>query len=343
MVIAERPPSRPLVWLKRHAPGLMACGAIAALSFWCEEHLGGPAALYAMAYSMIAMPLLSGRIPGDGIAFASRPVLRTGVALLGLKISIANIIAIGPVAAGLVMAAMAAVMFASQAIARRLGLSSAFGAVSATSVSVCGVSAALTAASVMPAGRVRDQEVAMVCLTVTVLSTLAMAIYPALAQALDLGSRAAGVFLGGSIHDVAQVVAAGFILGEPEGQAATITKLFRVALLGPITVGLAIVFQRAAAASAGGAAGLGTYLRLPWFLWVFLGLVAVRSTGLVPEPLSEAASQVSRVCLVLAVAAIGLKTGLAALREAGWRPLLLILIQTFLLGAIVLAGAALIV
>lgn len=181
----------------------------------------------------------------------------------------------------------------------------------------------------------------MVCLTVTLLSTVAMALYPALTLLLRLDAHQAGVFLGGSIHDVAQVVAAGFILGDAQGDAATITKLFRVAMLAPISVALAVAVAQGA--QAGSPGGLWRTAKLPWFLLLFLAFAALRSLGLVPPEASKAASDISKIFLVTAVAAIGLKTGVAAIARAGWRPLSLILAQTAALGAVVLTGAALLV
>jgi uncharacterized integral membrane protein (TIGR00698 family) len=169
---------------------------------------------------------------------------------------------------------------------------------------------------------------------VTALSTLAMILYPIVVGALQLDHRAAGIFLGGTIHDVAQVVGAGYSVSPETGDTATIVKLLRVAMLLPacLAIGLALHVRGSAAAHAAPV--------LPWFAVAFAALVVVNSLGWIPEPAIEAGSALSRICLVMAISAIGMKTSLRALVDMGLKPVMLVVAETLVLAAMVLGVVA---
>jgi uncharacterized integral membrane protein (TIGR00698 family) len=167
---------------------------------------------------------------------------------------------------------------------------------------------------------------------VTALSTLAMILYPIVVGALGLDHRAAGIFLGGTIHDVAQVVGAGYSVSPETGDTSTIVKLLRVAMLLPVclVIGLALHVRGSTAAHAAPV--------LPWFAVAFAALVAINSFGWIPAPVIAAGSEFSRACLVTAIAAIGMKTSLKSLVDMGLKPVMLVVAET-----LVLAGAVLVV
>jgi uncharacterized membrane protein YadS len=166
--------------------------------------------------------------------------------------------------------------------------------------------------------------------TVTALSTVAMILYPILVAALGLDHAHAGVFLGGTIHDVAQVVGAGYMISPETGDVATYVKLLRVATLMPVVfvVGLLMAENRKGIARRGPL--------LPFFLLAFAALVVVNSLLPVPPVVTEAATDVSRWCLVAAISALGMKTSFRDLAAVGWRPVGLILAETIWIGVLVL-------
>ena len=172
-------------------------------------------------------------------------------------------------------------------------------------------------------------------LGVTVLSTIAMIAYPVLVGALDLGPAAAGVFLGGTIHDVAQVVGAGFSVSEEAGETATLVKLFRVAMLAPVVLVLSLAMRRS-----GGAGGARPPL-VPAFVIGFLALATLNSLHVIPAALGEFLSAFSRWALLTAIAAMGMKTSLRAMVEMGGRASGVIVAETAFVGALVLAGVLL--
>lgn len=323
-------PSPALRIAARFGPGLAVSAVIAMAATFLSEHYGGPAMLFALLLGMAFHFLsLEGRCVA-GIDFATRTVLRTGVALLGLRITVEQLAALGWLAPTVMLAAVVATILFGLAVARWFRLPSAFGVLTGGAVAICGASAALAISAVLPKHPNSERDTILAVIGVTTLSTAAMVIYPALLRSLGIGDHDAGFFLGATIHDVAQVVGAGYSISALAGDTATITKLMRVAFLVPVVAALALAY--------GGqnGAGRGRGLRLPWFLVAFVVLAGINSAGWAPAPVVDVLNQVSRWCLVAAIAALGMKTSLAALRVVGWRPVALMVTETMLLFAIAL-------
>jgi uncharacterized integral membrane protein (TIGR00698 family) len=324
--------------LARLAPGsLLACVVALAATFVTQLH-GGPQMLYALFFGVALNYLSEEPRTKAGIDFCSRQVLRLGVGLLGARITAEQIAGLGWFTALTVVAAVVTTIGCGLLLARRLGMTRAQGVLSGGAVAICGASAALAISAVLPRDKHGDRFTLMVVITVTVLSTVAMVLYPLVARALGLSPELAGLFIGGTIHDVAQVVGAGFTLGPATGDIATIVKLFRVAMLAAVVVVVSLAFKAAreqAAAAAPGPAAARQPL-VPWFLWLFVALVAANSAGTLDAPLQQGLGWVSRACLVVAIAALGMKTSFMQLAKAGWRPIVLILVETLWMAALVL-------
>ena len=325
--------ARRLRWL----PGTGLAALIAFAATAVSTLHGGPQFLYALLFGIAFHYLSDEPRTKPGIEFAARGVLRLGVGLLGARITVAQIASLGPTTALIVIFAVTTTIVLGLFLARRLGLTSARGILSGGSVAICGASAALAISAVLPREKEGDRFTLMVVVTVTVLSTVAMVAYPLIARALELPPAVAGLFLGGTIHDVAQVVGAGYMLGQETGDLAVIVKLFRVALLAVVVITVSAVFRRQLAEQAGQKPARQPLV--PWFLWLFIALVAIGSFDLIPTRVVQGIDATSRACLVVAVSALGLKTSFASLARAGWKPFLLILVETLWIGAFVLTLA----
>lgn len=267
-----------------------------------------------------------------GIDLASGLFLRTGVALLGLRITVEQVAALGWGAVALMIGAIGVTIAAGIALSRRMGLGEGFGTLSGGAVAICGASAALAIASMLPKHADSDRDASFVVIAVTAFSTLAMIAYPLLAAFAGLDARDAGVFLGGTIHDVAQVVGAGYSVSEEAGHTATVAKLLRVAMLLPVCLGIGLVLHLR------GTTVIRSAPLLPGFAVAFAALVAAGSLGWVPAIVAEVGGQASQWLLVVAIAAIGMKTSLKSLTEMGFAPVMLILAETAILAAVVLAA-----
>jgi uncharacterized integral membrane protein (TIGR00698 family) len=167
---------------------------------------------------------------------------------------------------------------------------------------------------------------------VSILSTVAMVLYPPIARYFGLDDTHAGIFIGATVHDVAQVIGAGYSMSPETGDTATIVKLARVAMLLPVIVAIAAASR-----------SLDTEAKdrppiLPWFATAFAILVVANSVLPVPEWVREGGSQFSRFCLVAAIAALGMKTRIKDIASAGWRPAILMVLETIFIAGIALTA-----
>jgi uncharacterized integral membrane protein (TIGR00698 family) len=332
--------SRPFEWVRTYLPGTGLATLIALAATSVSTLHGGPQLLYALLFGVAFHYLSHEPRTRPGIEFCSRAILRLGVGLLGARITAAQIVGLGWETALTVIAALVTTMLCGLIVGSRLGMTRAQRVLSGGAVAICGASAALAISAVLPREKEGDRFTLMVVVTVTVMSTLAMVVYPLIARFLHLPAELAGLFLGGTIHDVAQVVGAGYMLDHETGDIATIVKLFRVSLLTVVVVIVATAFKksREQAASEDAPQKLPAKQALvPWFLWLFVGMVLVNSLGVLPALVLNGINDVSRGCLVAAIAALGMKTSFAQLARAGWRPLALIVIETLWIAGFVLA------
>ena len=317
-------------------PGVLACGVVAAASTFLSQHYGAPVMLFALLLGM-AMNFLSAEgACAPGIAFSARTLLRVGVALLGLRITAQQVAELGWQPFLLIVVAVALTIALSMIVARAMGFQALFGLLSGGATAICGASAALALAAALPSHPQKERATLFTVIGVSALSTLAMIAYPMLARWLGLSDHAAGVFLGATIHDVAQVVGAGYGMSREAGDVATLVKLMRVAMLVPVIV-LAASLARARMRAEGTEQTTRPPL-LPGFAVAFALLVAINSTGFVPAPVQALGSDVSRWLLVAAIAGIGMKTQLKDVAGVGLKPIVLMFGETFFLAALVLAA-----
>ncbi len=319
-------------------PGLLAALTIALAATWLSQHYRVPVMLFALLFGMAFNFLHAEGRCVAGIEFVSKSVLRVGVALLGAKITAGQILGLGVMPVVTVLVAVASTIGLGALASKRFGQSRAFGVLTGGAVGICGASAALAIASILPRTEDSERDTILAVVTVTALSTIAMITYPLIAAAVGLNHAQAGIFLGGTIHDVAQVVGAGYTVSPQTGDIATYVKLLRVALLLPAVVVLGLAW-RGPAARRGEARG--GKLPLPLFLLGFAALVAAGSFRLLPPIAVDGASALSRWCLVAAVAGLGMKTSFGALVKVGWRPVMLIVTETVWIGGLVLCATLL--
>lgn len=308
-------------------PGLLMSFILAVAAMFLSEHYGAPVMLFALLLGM-AVNFLSqeGRCV-EGIGFTAREVLRLGVALLGLRLTLGQVMALGWEPLAMVVVAVALTIACGIVLARLFGFQMFFGLLTGGAVAICGASAALALSAALPAHEKKERATLFTVIGVSTLSTLAMVLYPLLTQWMGLTPVEAGFFIGGTIHDVAQVVGAGYSLSHEAGDAATLIKLMRVAMLLPVIALAAWLTRRHAQASGTDTGGQRPPL-LPWFAVAFAVLVLINSTGWLPTMLVSGGKEVSQWCLVASMAAIGMKTHLKDILSVGWKPVALMVAET---------------
>ncbi|POG10207.1 hypothetical protein BGP84_10885 [Pseudomonas putida] len=313
------------------APGLIVSLIAAGAASFLAEHYGAPVMLFALLLGLALNFLSADGTCKAGIEFTARTVLRLGVALLGMRITLEQMAGLGWKAVALVVILVVVTISVSMVAAKALGFQRLFGMLTGGATAICGASAALALAAALPSHPQKERATLFTVIGVSALSTLAMILYPMIANALGLSPQAAGVFLGATIHDVAQVVGAGYSMSTETGDTATVVKLMRVAMLVPVIVAAAMIGRRQGIDSSGKRPPL-----LPWFAVGFLVLACVNSTGWVPLVVQGSINELSRWCLVVSIAALGMKTQLKELAAVGIKPILLMVGETVFLVLLVL-------
>ncbi len=311
--------------VRKLVPGLLVTSLVAMSAAFLGSHYKGSMLLFALLLGLALHFMKEDPRCGAGIQFASSTILRLGVALLGLRLTIEHVVTLGWQTVAALMCAVGFTIGLGLLLARALKVEGRLGLLVGGATAICGASAALAISSVLPKYASQERDTTLTVVGVTTLSTLAMVTYPIITQWLGFDALTSGKFIGATIHDVAQVVGAGYSLSHDAGDAATITKLMRVAFLMPVLVIISLSLRgRAANANQDGPK---TPL-LPWFTVAFVALMLLNSTGWVPAMVQSGASDLSQAFLVLAIAAVGLKTSLKDVAQLGWRPVLLIVLVT---------------
>ncbi|MCX2967718.1 MULTISPECIES: YeiH family protein [Streptomyces] len=330
---AGRPSARPRVVRLPHGrpggagpvPGLALVGGGVAAAW--GAHLLFPAlpvltAAIALGIAVAHLPRLRGfvrRRGRPGLALAGRRLMRAGVVLLGLELSLGTVLGLGWATTAMVLVVVVATFGGTLWLGRRAGLPGDQPLLVATGYAICGASAI---AAVSEGRRSDDRDVAASVALVTLCGTLAIAVLPLLHAPLGLTDAAFGRWVGASVHDVGQVVATAQTAGDAALTDAVLVKLMRVVMLAPLAAVVAVVGVSAARRRAQGGHGGGARRRpplVPLFVAGFLALAALRSTGLLPPGLLDAAAGLREVLLAAALFGLGTGVHLPSLARTGWR------------------------
>lgn len=317
--------------IKQYLPGIWLAAIVGLAALFLSEHYGAPAMLFALLLGIALSFLHEETKCKVGIEFTACHILRIGVALLGLRIAFGDLAALGWKTALLLVVAIASTIFIGIVLAKAMGLQKRFGVLTGGAVGICGASAAMAVSAVLPDEKNKDRDTLLTIIGVTSLSTIAMVLYPIVAGMLNLDETSTSIFLGGTIHDVAQVVGAGYSVSEQTGDLATLTKLVRVAFLMPVVLCILLVL-RLNMKHVGGGKPPG----VPAFLIAFVILMTVNSVIDVPQAITSGATEISRFALVISIAAIGMKSNLKSLLEVGSKPIILLVTETIWIAGLIL-------
>ncbi len=310
-------PARMPVWINV-MPGLMLTAGIAAIAM-LFRWLTGIQTLSPLILSIVIGMLIGNiyrprGIVMPGIGLSLKRLLRIGIILLGLQITLPQLLSLGFPGLFVVTATLATTFAAIMVVGRILGIDRRLTGLLAAGTSVCGASAVIAANAAV---RGRDEDVAYAVACVTIFGSFSMLLFPLLVAPLHLDAVAYGLWSGATIHEVAQVVAATFQSGDAAGQYGTIAKLARVMLLAPLVLTLAMTLYRQKDAGPSAAAAF------PWFVVGFIAMVVLNSVVSIPAPILANTSVAGTFLLSCGLAAMGLQTHMRQLVAAGLRPLAL--------------------
>lgn len=299
-------------------PGLALTFGIAAVAFVVRDGIG-IAALSPLILSIVLGMAIRNTIGSPaaarpGVIFSLKRILRFAIVLLGLQLTVMQIVEVGGTGVAIIVATLALTFLFTKWVGRMIGVDRKLAELIAAGTSVCGASAVIAANTVT---RGSDEDVAYAVACVTVFGSLSMILFPMLAGPLALDPSAYGLWVGATIHEVAQVVAAAFQGGDVAGQYGTIAKLSRVVLLAPLILALGLFAARKAPEARGGGAPV------PWFVFGFLALVVFNSLVEIPAEIHAGLVVATAFLLSVALAAMGLETDIGRLKAKGLKPLML--------------------
>jgi uncharacterized integral membrane protein (TIGR00698 family) len=317
----------------RYFPGVCVAITIGIAASFLSQHYSAPAMLMALLLGMAFNFLRDDEACLPGIEFSSKTLLRIGVALLGLRITLSDVMILGWQSVLMICSGVILTIGFGILIARLFGFSRWFGVLTGGSVAICGASAALAISSVLPNTEAAKRETLFAVIAVTTLSTIAMVAYPAISLSLGLTPQQSGLFIGGTIHDVAQVVGAGYSISNETGDLSTFVKLLRVAMLVPIVLVIGVFVRRYAADPTEKKSAT-----IPLFLIGFVLLFILNSFEFISEGTKNFVVSGSSWLLLTAVAALGVKTSLKEILNVGWRPVVLVISETVFIAIWVMSG-----
>lgn len=299
-------------------PGIVLVAMITAVAF-SAHNVSGFALFSPMILAVVAGMVYSNVLgtPAHakaGIAFSQKRLLRFAIVLLGFQLTLGQVVSIGAGGVGIVAATLGATFLFTITLGRLIGVDAKLAQLIAAGTSICGASAIVATNIVTDA---RDEDVTYAVASITLFGTVAMLGFPLLAPVLGLDQHAFGLWAGASIHEVAQVIGAGFQNGTQSGEIATVAKLTRVAMLAPMVIALGLMARR------GSRDPSAARPPMPWFVAAFIAVVALNSLVTVPAEVKSAMALATTTMLTMGLAAMGLQADISQLRSRGLRPLAL--------------------
>jgi len=323
--------------LSDHMRGITVCAFIGGLAILGSQAYDVPVMLTAIILGLIVHFLASVDELNSGINWCAKNLLYIGVALLGLRIDLTDLSQTGYIIPAIIISTLFATIAIGFVISRAFGQTKGFSLLIGSSVAICGVSAAAAISATMENSENHEQELAITVAGITVLSTIAMILYPAIAQGLKLSDLASGMLMGGGIHNVSQAVGAGLTVSEGSGDISVLLKLLRVSMLLPIIFIVAIFVGKKTAAKHTNI-GQKFLAYFPPFLITFFILALLSCLHVVPTAITIAGKELANIALVISLVAIGIKTDLKQVVTVGAKPLIAMTITTTALAMIILTS-----
>ncbi len=307
--------------------GIALAGAIAGLSLW----LAGLEGMQTWGFSALTFAIVIGMVMGNtvfpaiaphtaaGVDFSKNRLLRAGIILFGFRLTFQEAASIG--VAGIVLDAV--IIFSVFGLAmvagrRFLGMDRETCMLVGAGAAICGAAAVM---AMEPVARAQAHKVSVAVATVVVFGTVSMFLYPVLYPYLGMSEHAFGVFIGSTVHEVAQVVAAGNAVGPTAANTAIVEKMVRVMMLAPFLMLVSWGMQYRARRQGSGEGAGRAKPSIPWFAVGFVVVVGINSLNVVPAEVAQMLMQLSTILLAMAMAALGLRTHVGAIRQAGAAPL----------------------
>lgn len=307
-------------------PGLILSISVAIISIFLSSLLPGDiisATVMALLVGMAFNPILNKFEKfNSGVGFTGKMILRLGIILMGVNMNFTEVLDVGKYSLFVMIFTMATAFGAGNLIGKIFGMNWKLTNLLSVSTAICGGSAV---AAVGPVIKAKDEDVAYAISSTFIFDVLTVVVIPWIGIALAMSNMGYGLWVGTAVNDTSSVVAAGYAFSEAAGNTAVIVKLTRTLFIIPCVLIFSIINERIEAKSNGikGISSINIKKVFPFFIIFFLIVVALRSTGIIPELMVPTISNVSKFCMVMALSAIGLKTSFKDIRNIGFKPMIL--------------------
>jgi uncharacterized integral membrane protein (TIGR00698 family) len=312
--------------LKNIAPGLLLSVCVAIIAMFLSSLIPGDiigTIVMALLVGMALNPILNKyKQFNAGVSYTGKIVLRIGIILMGVNMNFAEVLNVGKYSIFVMIFTMATAFGAGNLIGKIFGVNWKLTNLLSVSTAICGGSAV---AAVGPAIKAKDEDIAYAISSTFIFDVLTVVVIPWIGIALGMSYMGYGLWVGTAVNDTSSVVATGYAFSEPAGNIAVIVKLTRTLFIIPFVLIFSIITERLEAKSevADGHTSINLKKIFPYFIILFLVVVALRSTSIIPNMLIPALSKTSKFCMVMALSAIGLKTSFGDIRNIGIKPMIL--------------------
>lgn len=312
--------------LRKILPGLLLSAGVAWIAIWLNNLFPGDiigATVMALLVGMGLNPIL--KKFGDlnaGVDFTAKMILRLGIILMGVNLNFAEVLSVGKYAIFVMMFTMATAFGAGNLIGKLFKIDWKLTNLLSISTAICGGSAVATVGPVIKAD---DEDMAYAISATFIFDVITVVLFPLIGIALGMSDSGFGIWVGTSVNDTSSVVAAGYSFSELAGNTAVIVKLTRTLFIIPFVLIFSFISERLEAKTNGiqGRVPIDFRRIFPYFIIFFLVMVALRSTGIIPNSFVPILSNTSRFCMIMALGAIGLKTSFNDIKNIGPKPMIM--------------------
>jgi len=306
--------------LREFVPGLLLCATASLAAATLSDTYGFPVILLGLLIGLALSFVSEVEVTAPGLDFASRHFLRAGIVLLGLQVTFAQVGALGWAAFAGLLVVMGGAFVAALVTARLVGEGREAGVLAGGATAICGASAALALYGVIGRERLDQARFSVTLVGIAVASAIAMLAYPTIARIAGFTDAQAGFLIGAAVHDAAQAIGGGYSYSDAAGASTTVVKLARVAMLGPVVM-LTALWLGGPGGTDGAKRGWQR-VAMPWFIAGFFAVLVINSLVTVPAAWRETALDISKALLLAAVTATAMRSRMALVLAAGWKPLL---------------------
>lgn len=312
--------------LNKMAPGVLLSACVSVIAMFLSSLIPGDiigATVMALLVGMALNPLFNKYEQFDsGVSFTGKMILRLGIILMGVNMNFSEVLSVGKYSLFVMIFTMGTAFGAGNLIGKLFGMNWKLTNLLSVSTAICGGSAV---AAVGPVIKAKGEDIAYAISSTFIFDVLTVVVIPWIGMALGMSHMGYGLWVGTAVNDTSSVVAAGYAFSELAGNTAVIVKLTRTLFIIPCVLIYSVITERVEAKSIAGQRRTSVNINkiFPYFIIMFLVVVLLRSTSVIPEALVPGLSKSSKFCMVMALSAIGLKTSYGDMKNIGFKPMFL--------------------